>query len=225
VSGVPHASAADDLREWWPLPVKQGGRFRRNRVAKTREIRTVAWDESLHRMGAWRGARADRVDRTVPLGPSSPRLRSHTVRRVPFRRHTLSGSDAWTAEGLRLRLGLTEPPGGRPVERSADQRIRRICQRRVEKATLPPGSPAWQAADLEERELLESLARGSITRDGLEWLIARQQPEVATRAAAITPPACSSPAPPAGSSGQPPVGDAVTERQATLRQQGHVVPT
>src|SRR5450756_2066167 len=36
-SRAPHAGAADDLTRGWPLPVKQGGHFRRNGVAISRE--------------------------------------------------------------------------------------------------------------------------------------------------------------------------------------------
>jgi len=36
-SGAPHAGAADDLTRGWPLPVKQGGHFRRNGVSISRE--------------------------------------------------------------------------------------------------------------------------------------------------------------------------------------------
>jgi hypothetical protein len=83
---------------------------------------------------------------------------------------------------------------------------------RTEYETLTSGSAEWQAADLDARELVESLARGvgtNITADGLEWLIRRQRSGAATATGSSTPPRPASPspdeAPPDGSPPQSPL--------------------
>lgn len=93
---------------------------------------------------------------------------------------------------------LTESPGGPPSDRSPDELIRQISARRAEKEALASGSPAWQAADLDERNLVEALAGAvgqNVTPDGLEWLIRRQRPAVATVAPSPTPPTPTPPTP------------------------------
>ncbi len=99
-----------------------------------------------------------------------------------------------------MRLGLLELPRahGRGVaplpgvdpstDRAREEMLRRLRGPRAEADALPPDAPAWRAADGDESELGEVLARGvgrSITSDGLQWLLQRHQPGAATPVAAL----------------------------------------
>jgi hypothetical protein len=109
---------------------------------------------------------------------------------------------------LRLRLSIAEPRGGPrsgsmpaagtelPTEDASEEPMRRIRRPRAEPDALASNVPARRTADLAGRDLVESLARGvggSITPDGLEWLLRRHHPSPVTPAAALQVPPPPSP--------------------------------
>ena len=140
----------------------------------------------------------------------------------------MSDADALTAWDLRRRLGLAVAPLPAPGT-APDAVIRQICAQRRERDALPIGSPAWRAADLAAQELVASLARGGLTRDGIVWLIRRLDPQAPTRAAASPPPSLSPPPTPTPVARSAPVarsprgrvasGDG-TRRRQSLRSAG-----
>lgn len=108
----------------------------------------------------------------------------------------MTENDTLTAWDLRRRLGLAAAADGQ-TDASPAVLIRQICARRAEMDALATGTPAWRAADLAEQELRATLARGSLTPDGIEWLIRQLDPRAPTRSALGSPPTPMAPEAPA----------------------------
>ncbi len=169
-----HRAAEAGFR--WAGPVEAVGRVQEGALATSAEPQPPAADAPPLIV-------AERAD---PLGRS-------VVAVGPGKSGPIAGSLGATGDP-----GLRAPSDGHPSERSPSEVIGQISARRAEKEAVPSGSPAWQAADLDEHDLVEALARAvgrNITPDGLEWLIRRQQPGVATAVASPTPPVPTSPSP------------------------------
>jgi hypothetical protein len=110
------------------------------------------------------------------------------------------GRSSPTAGGLGSvwQSDLTESPDGRPRESPPDDMIRQIRAQDADQNMLASADPEWGATNRDERDLVESLARGvgrNITPDGYEWLIRRRHPGVAAAATSLAPPTPTGPGP------------------------------
>ena len=109
----------------------------------------------------------------------------------------------------------TDGTEGAPI----DELVRRIRARRVDRETLPSGSPAWSAAVAEERRLTDALRHSAttITPEGLAWLLDPRAGEHPAAVGAVTP--ATSPGEPGG-----PMAPGAPRRPARGSRPRHAAP-